>query len=419
MIKLDLSKTGIDAGLLEKNRNNIKEIIKELVHGVPDHSDMTGWVSWCSEIGSELPAAIKQAAASIRSRCSLFLVSGIGGSYLGAKAVIEALGAAEGSPDVVFVGNNMCTRYHAQILKRVEAEDVCLCCISKSGGTLEPNISYQIFKSAMEKKYGKGNIKDRVFVITGNNDSELGKEAISEGYTMFGVPEYIGGRYSVFTAVGLLPIAVAGLSIDELLRGAASVSGDLFPADEWYGYASARFEFMKEKSTEIFEFFNPSMSFTGEWIKQLCAESEGKSGSGLFPASLVFSTDLHSIEQYLQDGKRIFFETMVIAEKLGDTGDIPIPDYPGSPVRGLTMNAVNRCIADSVISAHSESNIPMVLIRMPVLNEYYLGQLMLMFMMTVAVTGKMAGVNPFDQPGVEKYKSELNTRLRKTDGYAE
>ncbi len=404
MISVDLSRTGTAAD--PELKEQILSIADDLFEG---GQEMADWVGWPALVDQALVEEIRETAEYYRNKCSLFIVCGIGGSYLGAKAVIDIIGHQEGSPEVVFAGNSLCGEYHESVLRKMHSNITCLCVISKSGGTLEPTIAYQVFKQEMEKVYGEEELKKRICVITGPQASPLRVEAEERGFRIFEIPEGIGGRYSVLTPVGLLPIAVAGVDIGELVNGAVALSSRRYWAEEGYRYAAARFELMKTKTIEIFEYFSPRMVHLGEWLKQLCGESEGKEGKGIFPVSLLLSTDLHSMGQYLQEGRQIFFETVFDVEQWPD--DIHIPDYEGGQAGGMTMNEVNRCVCESMILAHSKADIPIAVIRVPQADEYHVGQLIYFFEMTVAITGRLMGVDPFNQPGVEKYKQELKQLL--------
>lgn len=404
MISVDLSKTNVTEDTETKKR--IEEITLELFSG---NDSMAGWAGWPGLVDREMIEDIRKAADYYRDKCSMFIVTGIGGSYLGAKAVIDIIGRDESCPEVVFAGNNLSGEYHSEIIRKMRVNTTCLCCISKSGGTLEPSIAYNVLKREMERIYGENEVRKRICVITGEQNSPLRKEAEAEGYKIFSIPDNIGGRYSVLTPVGLLPIAVAGIDIGELVNGAAALENRRYWREDGYRYAAARFSLMQTKTIEIFEYFTPRLKYLGEWLKQLCGESEGKEGKGIFPVSLLLSTDLHSMGQYLQEGRQIFYETVIDVQKWDN--DITIPYYEGGKACGMTMNEVNHAVCESMIRAHSKAGIPIVVIRVPKADEYHVGQLIYFFEMTVAVTGRLMGVDPFNQPGVEKYKQELHKLL--------
>ena len=408
MISVDLSRLSLQED--DEVRERISRITDELFDGVNGEKDrMAGWVDWPELVDRTLVDEICAMAESFRNICSLFIVCGIGGSYLGAKAVIDIIGQKEDCPEVVFAGNSLCGEYHESVLRKMRHNTTCLCCISKSGGTLEPTVAYHVIKKEMEKVYGADELKKRICVITGPQRSQLRIEAEEKQFRILEVPEGVGGRYSVLTPVGLLPIAVAGIDIVELINGAVALSSRRYWKIDGYRYAMARYFLMQTKMIEIFEYFSPRMVHFGEWLKQLCGESEGKEGKGIFPVSLLFSTDLHSMGQYLQEGRQVFFETVIDVEQWPD--DILIPYYEGGEAGGMTMNQVNHCVCESMIRAHSKADIPIIVLNVPQADEYHVGQLIYFFEMTVAITGRLMGVDPFNQPGVEKYKQELKALL--------
>ncbi len=405
MLRVDLERAAVPDP--EKRQARAADIVTGLFQ---NKDPMTGWVHWPAEIDDELVQRICRTAEQLKAKCSLFLVAGIGGSYLGARAVIDALGNHPDWPEVVFVGNSLCGPYHQSVLRMMKNRDTCLCCISKSGGSLEPTVAYHVVKREMQKKYSPEELQQRILIVTGPQQSPLRREAEENGYEIFEIPTEIGGRFSVLTSVGLLPIAAAGIDIRALLKGAASLCDESYWKTEGFRYAAARYSLMEAKSIEAFEMFSPSLRYFGEWIKQLTGESEGKDGRGLFPVSLQLSTDLHSLGQYLQEGRPIIFETVLDVEEWEEDVDIPV--YEGGRASGMTMNQVNRLVCESMIRAHSKEGTPVIVIRIPQLDEEHLGALIYFFEMSVAITGRLMGVNPFDQPGVEKYKRELNALLQ-------
>ena len=308
-LKIDVTGTNIDL----KQEQDLKAASRqwhEYLHF--GKGDYTGWVDLPVNFDEDLLNSILMTAEEIRSKCDLLIVVGIGGSYLGAKAVIDALnGSREDCPEIVFAGFNMSGAYLDKVVKRMMREDVCLCVISKSGTTVEPLLSYSILKEKLFGKYGKA-AKDRIYVITDSTKGALREEVENEGYTAFVVPDDIGGRYSVLSVVGLLPIAVAGHDIVAMLQGAATVAKAPEWQDRLLDYATARVLLQKQgKTVEIFEYFEANLRYFGEWLKQLFGESEGKDGKGAYPSSLCFSTDLHSIGQFLQQGNQMFYETLI------------------------------------------------------------------------------------------------------------
>ena len=373
----------------------------------PATLDFTGWVNLPKTIDKNVVADIKATAEKIKEQCSLFIVIGVGGSYLGAKAVIDALnGSVDDFPEVVFAGYNMSAAYLHKVVDRMKNEATCICVISKSGGTTEPLLTYSILKDKMLAKYGVEEAKKRIYVITDAEKGSLRQEVREEGYKSFIVPDNIGGRYSVLSPVGLLPIAVAGHDIDLLLDGTA----DIADSEDWNGrlldYAVSRLALQNQgKKVEIFEYFEANLGYFGEWLKQLFGESEGKDGKGVYPTCLCFSRDLHSMGQFLQQGSQIFYETLIRIKE--SNYDFVIPECAGKPFARKTLEQINDCSENGVISAHSKAGIPIMTIEIPKLNEFYLGQLIYFFEMSCAISAYCIGVNPFNQPGVENYKSEM------------
>lgn len=362
---------------------------------------------------------LKMTADEIKEKCDLLVVVGIGGSYMGAKCVIDALlatdemeEAKEKRPEVVFAGCNMSASFHKDIIKKMKDKETCLCVISKSGGTTEPLAAFSILKEAMAVKYGD-EATSRIYAITDESKGRLREEADAAGYKTFIVPDDVGGRYSVLTPVGLLPIAVAGININELIVGARDMAVDKGWKDgDLADYAVTRVALSKSgKWIEIFEYFHPELDFFGEWLKQLFGESEGKEGKGIFPASLMFSRDLHSMGQFIQQGKQMFFETMIIIEDRGE--DIMIPESAGAPLAGKTLEQINDCAIKGVAAAHTKAGVPVLKINLPKMNAYNMGQLLYFFEMTCGIAAYISGVNPFDQPGVEAYKAEMKAEIEK------
>lgn len=402
-LKIDVSGTNIDLKQEQQLQEASRKWHQYLNSGKGEY---TGWVDLPVTFDKDLLDSILAAAEEIRSKCDLLVVVGIGGSYLGAKAVIDALnGSREDCPEIVFAGFNMSAAYLDKVVKRMMREDVCLCVISKSGTTVEPLLSYSILKEKLFGKYGKA-AKDRLYVITDESKGSLREEVNSEGYTSFIVPDDIGGRYSVLSVVGLLPIAVAGHDIVAMLQGAAKVAKAPEWQDSLLDYAVCRVALQNRgKTMEIFEYFELNLRHFGEWLKQLFGESEGKDGKGAYPASLGFATDLHSIGQFLQQGNQMFYETLIRIEKANY--DFVIPESAGAPYAGKTLETINDCSEQGVIEAHKKGGIPVISITIPSLNEEYLGQLIYFFEMSCAISAYNLGVNPFDQPGVEAYKKEM------------
>lgn len=403
-IKTDITKTGLTREEIQGQKQAIDDALQRLWSG---KEDFTGWVKLPLEYDKGELERILNVADIIRGQCELLIVIGIGGSYLGAKAAIDALDREPGCPEVKFAGINLSASYHAGLLEEMQRKEVCLCVISKSGTTVETTAAFNIFKKVLIDKYGKEEASARIYAITDAKNGALRAETEQEGYTSFVIPSNIGGRYSVLTPVGLLPIAAAGADVRSLLEGAAAMAAsadwDFHGAD----YAAARYLLLqKGKAVEAIQHYEPRLKYFVEWIKQLFGESEGKEGTGLFPAGLELTADLHSMGQFLQQGSQIFFETVLNVEQ--SPVDLTVP---GGPLEGKTMDQLNKAAVKGVIEAHSSAGIPIIRIDIPQLNAYYYGQLIYFFETTCAITAMMMGVNPFDQPGVEAYKKEMKKEI--------
>lgn len=381
--------------------------LKEAQDFLSKSKEGTGWVRLPFEYDRSELKRIESTAARIQEQCQAFVVIGIGGSYLGARAAIEMLGPLQQDlPEIYFAGINISGSYHAELIDRIKDKDICICVISKSGNTTEPAIAFSLFKELLFKKYGK-EASERIYVITDKNKGILREETDNEGYVNFVIPDDIGGRYSVLTPVGLLPMAVAGIDIESVLDGALEEANLLDRSEK---YAAIRNElFNRGKLIEIFEYYEPRLHYFAEWLKQLFGESEGKEGKGIFPAALEFSTDLHSMGQYLQQGNQIFFETILNVEEAKQ--DLTVPQSAGNFLAGKSMNQINKAAVEGVIEAHKGARIPMIKIDIPVLNAYNFGRLVYFFEKACALSGCLMGVNPFDQPGVDSYKSEMRKAL--------
>lgn len=376
--------------------------------------DFKGWVKLPGNIDKELVDSIIRTAQDIRDKCTLFIVVGIGGSFLGAKAVIDALnGSREDWPEVVFAGFNMNGVYISKLKRRIAHESVCMCVISKSGRTVEPLLSYAVLKDLMFAKYGYQEARRRIFVITDEKKGDLRPEAFENQFKSFVIPGDIGGRFSVLTPVGLLPVAVAGHDIRKLLEGAYDMQcGDWGVDGKLLSYAATRTILQeKNKCLEIFEYFEGNLRYFGEWLKQLFGETEGKDGKGAYPACLFFSRDLHSIGQFLQQGRQMFYETVIRIAKCNE--DMVIPRYAGYPYAGKTMEQINECAEEGVLCAHRKVGIPINEIHIDELNEFTVGQLIYFFEMSAVLSAYAMGLNPFDQPGVEAYKKEMQYLIEK------
>ena len=363
---------------IEIDEKKTTEILKEI-----SRDKLGGWMNLPKKYDMGEFARIKEAAKKINEESEYLVCIGIGGSYLGHRAIIEALRPQSGTK-IVYAGNSLSKRELDYALEEVGDHDFSINVISKSGTTLEPAIAFGAFKEKLIEKYGSKEAASRIYATTDAKKGALHDEAVAEGYTMFVVPENIGGRYSVLTAVGLLPLAVAGVDIDKLLEGAAgAVEGVVEPAVK---YAWMRYKLGKKGyDTEVFASFEPSTMYFNEWLKQLFGESEGKNKQGIFPASVVYSTDLHSLGQFMQDGRRNLFETII--------------DFPTDELNAKAVQAVRL--------AHTEGGIPVLNMGVPSFDEKGFGELIYFFELACAVSAKLFGVNPFDQPGVENYKNEL------------
>jgi glucose-6-phosphate isomerase len=393
-------------------------------------SDFLGWVDLPVNYDKDEFARIKKAAEKIKSNSDALIVIGIGGSYLGARAAIEMLtnnfhnclpASKRKAPAVFYVGNNISSTYMSELLEAVEGLDISVNVISKSGTTTEPAIAFRVFKDYMEKKYGKDGAKERIFATTDKSRGALKSLADAEGYETFVIPDDVGGRFSVLTAVGLLPIAAAGISIDEIMQGATDAreayANTSLADNDCYKYAAVRNAlYNKGKSIEILVNYEPSVHFFNEWWKQLYGESEGKDNKGIFPAAVDFSTDLHSMGQYIQDGRRDIFETVISVEKAKKeiTIEATEDNVDGlNFVAGKTMDFVNKKAFQGTVLAHNDGGVPNVIVNVPELSAYYFGQLVYFFEKACGISGHLLGINPFDQPGVEAYKKNMFALLGK------
>ncbi|MBR4201092.1 MAG: glucose-6-phosphate isomerase [Oscillospiraceae bacterium] len=389
-------------------------------------NDFLGWLTLPTDYDKAEFARIKAAAARIKEQADVLIVIGIGGSYLGARAAIELLKSPfynnmkKDTPDIYYVGNNISPTYLNEVLSICEGRDIAVNVISKSGTTTEPALAFRIFKKLLEDKYGKDEAKKRIYCTTDKARGTLKNLADAEGYESFVIPDDVGGRFSVLTAVGLLPIAAAGCDIDKLMAGAQAAQKAYcapFAENDCYQYAALRNIFYRKgKAVEMVVSYDPSMAMMNEWYKQLYGESEGKDNKGLFPSSAIFSTDLHSMGQYIQDGARLLFET-VIDIKTPKQDLYLEPDAENADglnfLTGQNMSIVNRRALEGTILAHSEGGVPNIVIELDDTAEESLGWLIYFFEKACAVSGYMLGVNPFNQPGVESYKKNMFALLGK------
>ena len=388
-------------------------------------NDFLGWVDLPESYDKEEFARIKAAAQRIKEKADVLIVIGIGGSYLGARAAIELLRSPfynnlkKDTPDIYFVGNNISPTYLNEVLSICEGKDICVNVISKSGTTTEPALAFRIFKKLVEDKYGKEEAKNRIFATTDKAKGTLKELSDTEGYETFVVPDDVGGRFSVLTAVGLLPIAAAGCDIDKIMAGANSAREKYSNDDgnDCYTYAALRnVLYNKGKSVEMLVSYDPSFTMMAEWWKQLYGESEGKDHKGIFPSSATFSTDLHSLGQFVQDGSRIMFETVVdIKEAKQDL----FLENDAENLDGLNfltnqnMSVVNRKAFQGTVLAHTEGGVPNIVLEVDKLDEENFGEMVYFFEKACAISGYMLGVNPFNQPGVESYKKNMFALLGK------
>jgi glucose-6-phosphate isomerase len=395
----------------------------------PGH-DFLGWLDLPVSCDREEYARIKQAAAKIQSDSDVLLVIGIGGSYLGAKAAVDILGhsfynllpkSKRKTPEIYFVGNNISPIYVTHLMDVLEGKDVSINVISKSGTTTEPAIAFRLFRGYMEKKYGRQEARKRIYATTDKARGALKQLAAEEGYETFVIPDDVGGRYSVLTAVGLLPIAASGADIDALMQGAADARQRYLTPElsdnPCYQYAAVRNAlYRKGKTIELLVSYEPQFRYFTEWWKQLFGESEGKDGKGIFPASVDFSADLHSMGQYIQDGMRNLFETVLHVTK--PAVDVTIHEDEDNLdglnfLAGKGMDFVNKKAFEGTLLAHVDGGVPNLVVEIPEVSAYHLGQLIYFFEKACGISGYLLGVNPFDQPGVEAYKANMYALLGK------
>lgn len=398
-------------------------------------SDYLGWVELPNGYDREEFSRIQKAAEKIRQDSDVLIVVGIGGSYLGARAAIEALTHSfynmlpkekRNGPEIYFAGNSISSTYLVELLELVEGREISVNVISKSGTTTEPAIAFRIIKDYMEKKYGKEGARGRIYATTDKAKGALKTLADSEGYEQFVIPDDVGGRFSVLTAVGLLPIAAAGVDIAGMMKGAQDAYADCkkpYSENDCYLYAAVRNAlYRKGKTTEILVNYEPSLHFLTEWWKQLYGESEGKDNKGIFPAGVDFSTDLHSMGQYIQDGLRNIFETVLNVEKCKKNLDMIKTEDDLDKLNylvGREMDFVNKMAMKGTILAHVDGGVPNLVVSVPEMTAYWFGYLVYFFEKACGISGYLLGVNPFDQPGVEAYKKNMFALLGKPGFEAE
>ncbi len=390
-------------------------------------ADFLGWVDLPVNYDKEEFARIKVAAEKIKKSCDILVVIGIGGSYLGARAAIELIKSPvynslkKDTPDIYFTGNNISSSALAELLSICEGKDICVNVISKSGTTTEPAVAFRIFRDLLVEKYGEDGARERIFATTDKAKGTLKKFSDEKGYETFVVPDDVGGRFSVLTAVGLLPIACAGCDIDAIMAGAAKARelylNKSFEENDCLKYAAIRNIFYRKGfSAEILVSYEHSMLMMNEWWKQLFGESEGKDHKGLYPSSVIFSTDLHSLGQFIQDGKRMMFETVVDIKKSND--DVIIPNDPANVdglnfLAGKDLHFVNQTAMKATLLAHVDGGVPNLVLELSDRSEESFGHLVYFFEYACAVSGYILGVNPFNQPGVEAYKNNMYALLGK------
>ncbi len=431
-VSFDYSKASVFVA--DHEVENMKKLVLDakelLVSKKGPGNDFLGWIDQPVAYDKEEFACIKKAAEKIKQDSDVLLVIGIGGSYLGARAAIEFLRHGfynmiskeqRKTPEIYFVGNSISSTYLKNLIDVIGDRDFSINMISKSGTTTEPAIAFRVLKSLMEKKYGKEEAAKRIYATTDRAKGSLKGLATEEGYETFVVPDDIGGRFSVLTAVGLLPIAVSGADIDKLMEGAASARemalNNAFEDNDALKYAALRnILYRKGKAIEILCNYEPAVHYVSEWWKQLYGESEGKDQRGIFPASVDLTTDLHSMGQFIQDGARNLFETVINIEKSREEiiiGEEPV-DLDGlNYLTGKTVDFVNKSAMNGTVLAHTDGQVPNCMINVPEMNEYYLGQLFYFFEFACGVSGYILGVNPFNQPGVESYKKNMFALLGK------
>ncbi len=392
--------------------------------------DFLGWVDLPVDYDKEEFVRIKAAAERIKKSCDVFIAIGIGGSYLGARAAIEFVKSPlynnlkKDTPDIYFAGNSISSAALSELLAICEGKDICINVISKSGTTTEPAVAFRVFRELLEKKYGVDGARERIFATTDRAKGTLKNFADKMGYETFVVPDDVGGRYSVLTAVGLLPIAVAGIDVDAMMQGAADARALYTTApyaeNDCFRYAALRnLLYRNGKNVEILVGYEPFQQMLNEWWKQLYGESEGKDNKGIFPASVIFSTDLHSLGQYIQDGERVLFETVLDFKDSGAAVEIP---FDAENVDGLNflagkqLNFVNSTAMLGTLFAHNDGGVPNIVLEVSDRTAYSFGYLVYFFELACAVSGYILGVNPFNQPGVEAYKKNMFALLGKA-GY--
>ena len=429
-LKLNLKYSGVDQKAVMQYKEKVEQIHQELHKRAKDEKDFVGWLELPINYDKEEFERIKQSAKKIQEESEILVVIGIGGSYLGARAVIESLTSTfynmlpeekRKAPQILYVGNNLSPNYINDLIELIGTKDFSVNVISKSGTTTEPAIAFRIFREILENRYGIDEARSRIYVTTDKEKGALKTLANEEGYETFVIPDNVGGRYSVLTAVGLLPIAVAGINIDKLMEGARTAQVKYedpnLKYNACYQYAIVRNILYKlYKNIEILVNYEPKMHSFTEWWKQLYGESEGKDQLGIFPAGVDFTTDLHSMGQYIQEGRRNLFETVIRIEK--SSSDLEIKEEQDNLdglnyLAGKNLDYVNKKAMEGTIEAHVSGDVPNIVIELPKLTEETMGHLIYFFEKSCAMSGMILGVNPFNQPGVEKYKKNMFKLLEK------
>ena len=432
-IKLNLKNSGITEKTILEYKEQVENIHKDLHRRANDEKDFVGWIELPTNYDKKEFSRIKKAAKKIKKESDILVVIGIGGSYLGARAVIEALTSSFQNmltdkqrkyPQILYVGNNLSPNYINELIEYIGDKDFSVNVISKSGTTTEPAIAFRIFREMLENKYGIEEARSRIYVTTDKERGALKTLADNEGYEKFVIPDNVGGRYSVLTPVGLLPIATAGIDIDKLMAGAQTAqeryNDSNLKYNECYKYAVVRNILYKlYKNTEILVNYEPKMHYFTEWWKQLYGESEGKEQKGIFPAGVDFTTDLHSMGQYIQEGRRNLFETVISIENSAtdiiinkDEDNLDGLNY----LAGKGLDYVNKKAMEGTIKAHVSGDVPNIVINIEKLDEENMGELIYFFEKSCAMSGMILGVNPFNQPGVEEYNKNM-FKLLKKPGY--
>ena len=412
-----IEKDAIDALLPE-----VLSAQKHLIDGDAAGNDFLGWVDLPENLDKDMLARLKADVKRLQDKSQVMVVVGIGGSYLGARMVIEALQSEFAAmnlgnkPFVVYAGHTLGEDYYGQLLNLLDHVDYTTCVISKSGTTTEPAVAFRIVKAHMEKKYGHEECQKRIVAITDAKRGALHDIATQEGYPMYVIPDNVGGRFSVLTPVGLLPIAMAGYDIDRLIQGARDmrricIENKTLESNPALMYAAVRNAiYRKGIKVEMIVSCQLNLRYLAEWWKQLYGESEGKNGKGIMPHSITITTDLHSMGQYVQDGERLMMETMLRVSKPNSTVPVPTDERNLDGINYLTcktLTQINDCAAEGTIAAHNAGGVPVVELTVPMIDEYYIGQLIYFFEFACGVSGYTLGVNPFDQPGVEAYKKNM------------